>query len=109
MLFLFVKTMERYEMEAKTIKDIEAEERDPFFEGSLIPDILQKKDVGARLNDYWIDTVMPELTGEWFQIEIPRTSTNFQKFLNYFQHLFPSPNQNYFFFWQKLFNNLRTL
>ena len=56
-------------METKTIKDIrEAEERDPFFESSKIPDIIQKKDVGGRLDDYWIDAVMPGITGEWFQI-----------------------------------------
>lgn len=55
-------------METKTIKEIrEAEERikrDPDFEASKIPDIAQKKDVGARLEDYWCDTVIPGLTGE---------------------------------------------
>ena len=59
-------------MEGKTIKDIrEAEERikqDPDFEESKIPDIVQKKDVGYRLTDYWCDTVIPGLSGEWFQI-----------------------------------------
>ena len=58
-------------MEAKTIKDIEAEERskqDPDFEASSIPDIVQKKDIAAKLEDYWIDTVVPSLNGEWFQI-----------------------------------------
>ena len=42
-------------METKTIKEIrEAEERikrDPDFEASKIPDIAQKKDVGARLEE----------------------------------------------------------
>ncbi len=59
-------------MEAKTIKDIEAGEKkyqDPFFEASAnIPDIVQKENVGARLNDYWSDSVVPYLEGEWFQI-----------------------------------------
>ncbi|MBW2003766.1 MAG: hypothetical protein JRI72_04005 [Deltaproteobacteria bacterium] len=58
-------------MEAKTIKDIEAGERirhNPDWLASEIPDIVQKKDVGARLEDYWCDTVVPGLTGEWFQI-----------------------------------------
>jgi len=58
-------------MEAKTIKDIEAGEKnnhDPWFEASNIPEIVQKKDVGARLEDYWCDTVVPGLIGEWFQI-----------------------------------------
>lgn len=58
-------------MEAKTIKDIEAEERikqDPDFEASKIPDIVRKGDVGYRVREYWIDTVIPGLTGEWFQI-----------------------------------------
>jgi hypothetical protein len=58
-------------METKTIKDIEAEERmkcDPNFEASKIPDIVQKKDIGARLEDYWCDTVIPGLVGEWLQI-----------------------------------------
>ncbi len=59
-------------MEAKTIGDIkEASERiehDSFFEASKIPDIVRKEDVGARLEDYWCDTVLPGLIGEWFQI-----------------------------------------
>jgi len=58
-------------MEAKTIKDIEAEgrnERDPFFEGSLVPEIKQKHEIANSLEAYWIDTVVPGLTGEWFQI-----------------------------------------
>ena len=58
-------------MEAKTIKDIEAEERikqDPDFEASKIPDIIQKDEVAGRLEDYWCDTVVPGLIGEWFQI-----------------------------------------
>jgi len=59
-------------MEAKTIKDIEAGERierDSFFEASAkFPDIVQKKDVGYILEDYWCDTVIPGLIGEWFQI-----------------------------------------
>ena len=58
-------------MEAKTIKDIEAGERikqDPDFETSKIPDIIQKDEVAGRLEDYWCDTVVPGLTGSWFQI-----------------------------------------
>ena len=58
-------------MEAKTIKDIEAGEKkyqDPFFEASSTPEIVRKEEVGARLEDYWCDTVIPGLTGEWFKI-----------------------------------------
>ena len=58
-------------MEAKTIKDIEAGEgirQNPDFIASKIPDIVRKEDVGARLEDYWCDTVVPGLIGEWFQI-----------------------------------------
>ena len=58
-------------MEAKTIKDIEAEERikqDPDWLASKIPDIIQKDEVAGRLEDYWGDSVVPGLTGEWFQI-----------------------------------------
>ena len=58
-------------MEAKTIKDIEAGEKNnhnSFFEASKIPDIIQKDEVAGRLEDYWSDTVIPGLTGEWFQI-----------------------------------------
>jgi hypothetical protein len=58
-------------MEAKTIKDIEAEGRikqDPDWLASNIPDIVRKDEVAGRLEDYWCDTVVPGLTGEWFQI-----------------------------------------
>ena len=58
-------------MEAKTIKDIEAEERikhDPYFKASETPEIVQKDEVGDRLDDYWCDVAIPGLTGEWFEI-----------------------------------------
>ena len=56
-------------MEAKTIEDIEAEERiKQEFEASKIPDIIQKDEVAGRIEDYWCDSVMPGLSGEWFQI-----------------------------------------
>ncbi len=57
-------------METKT-KNIEAGERirhDPDFIASKIPDIIQKDEVAGRLEDYWCDTVVPGLIGEWFQI-----------------------------------------
>ncbi len=58
-------------MEAKTIKDIEAGEiieHDSFFESSLVPEIKKKDEIGGVIEAYWIDTVLPELKGEWFQI-----------------------------------------
>lgn len=58
-------------METKAIKDMEAEERieiDPFFETSKTPEIVHKKEVVYRLTDYWCNTVIPGLTGEWFEI-----------------------------------------
>lgn len=58
-------------MEAKTIRDIEAEDgikHDPYFEASKIPEIVRKENIGYSVREYWVDTVIPGLTGEWFEI-----------------------------------------
>ena len=59
-------------METKTIEEKkEAGERirhDPDWLASKIPDIIQKDEVAGRLEDYWCDTVVSGLIGEWFQI-----------------------------------------